>query len=173
MSSNVKCVMIKPDIISIRIRLIRKILIIICILLITFSVPIAEQFSYEVIEEYTEQEEYQRPAGTLRTYFCYVTEYGNCYHAKGCQYLWNRSYQTTVHEAKEQGFRACSKCTPTQRTTIPLTETAYRDVTKVRIVEKTPFAIVLFGSIGFLFVVCISSGIILRIRNKRQSNSTN
>ena len=46
------------------------------------------------------------------TYVSYTTATGECYHAKGCQYLRNSSYKTTVYEAEQDGYRSCSKCNP-------------------------------------------------------------
>ena len=46
---------------------------------------------------------------TTNTYVCYITPTGECYHAKSCRYA-NKDMQTTVYEAKAQGYRACSIC---------------------------------------------------------------
>lgn len=71
----------------------------------------------------------------ISTYVCYTTNSGRKYHAAGCQYLWNSSHETTVYEAEERGYSACSKCTPTERTTINITETNAEE--KQRAVEIT------------------------------------
>jgi len=41
---------------------------------------------------------------------CYTTNYGECYHAAGCGYLWNSSHKTSVYQAKRRGFEPCSRC---------------------------------------------------------------
>ena len=40
----------------------------------------------------------------------YVTDYGECYHSGGCQYLWNSSNAIGLYKAKSNGYFACSVC---------------------------------------------------------------
>ena len=77
------------------------------------------------------------------TYICYTTDYGECYHAEYCQYLYNSANKTTVYQA-EKSFRDCSKCNPIQEE-YATTITA-RDY-------QSPFAIVLIISIGGYFII--------------------
>ena len=137
-----------------RISSICSIFIMIILALTFFASPIAEEFfSYEVTEYVTKKEAYQHPVGTVDTYVCYTTRYGKCYHARSCGSLWNSSYKTTVYEAKEDGYRACSKCTPSEKITLTLTETKYRDVTETVTVTKEPALQVWFCGTGILIVV--------------------
>ena len=68
-----------------------------------------------VYDEHIEVEEVE-----IETYICYITDTGSLYHSRNCQYLWNSSYRTTVYEARENGYGACSKCTPKTKTTLIL-----------------------------------------------------
>lgn len=134
-----------------RISSIRKTMIILAVVLTLFSGELTKQFfSYEVQEEVTSRESYQYPTGTITTYICYTTEYGSCYHAKGCGSLWNSSHKTTVYEARKAGYVPCSKCTPTAKTTITLTETRYMDVKKTETVTKEPTFLVWLCGTGCL-----------------------
>lgn len=135
-----------------RIESIRNTIITIGIALILFSAPLAQLFSYEVTEEVTEREPYQYQVGTVNTYVCYTTDYGACYHASGCGSLWKSSHKTTVYAAKKDGYQPCSKCTPTVKTTLVLTETKYRDVTKTKTVTKEPAFLVWLCGTGCLVV---------------------
>ena len=81
-------------------------------------------FPYEIKKRTLEY--YDAKGAPISTYVCYTTEYGDCYHAKYCGYLWNSSYKTTVYEARENGYFKCSKCTPNVATTY------YPTVTKSR-----------------------------------------
>lgn len=134
-----------------------SVIVVLVIVLALFSSTIAENwFQYDVVEQKQVQEEYEHPVVTISTYVCYTTTYGECYHAKGCGSLWNSSYKTTVYEAKEDGYRSCSKCTPRERTTLTLTETRTRTVTKTETVTKTPsFWVWLVGSgiLGAVYIV--------------------
>ena len=40
----------------------------------------------------------------------YITASGKSYHRKGCQYYSDQSVALTVEEAKNLGYRACTKC---------------------------------------------------------------
>lgn len=44
--------------------------------------------------------------------FVYITDTGQCYHRKYCQYLYSSEFSLTVAEAKECGYRPCKKCNP-------------------------------------------------------------
>lgn len=43
----------------------------------------------------------------------YVTRTGEKYHASGCRYLSKSKIETTLADAKEKGYTACSVCKPT------------------------------------------------------------
>ena len=82
----------------------------------------------------------------VNTYICYTTDYGECYHAEYCQYLYNSANKTTVYQA-DKNFRDCSKCNPIQK--------EYGTLIIVRD-YKTPFFIVLITSIsGYLVIAKI------------------
>ena len=123
-------------------------------------------FSYEVIEEKTRREAYEHPIKTVSTYVCYTTTYGSYYHAGGCQSLWNSSYKTTVYEAKERGYGNCSKCEPSVKTTLTLTETRYKDVKYQETKTKEPQFLVFIGStaiiIALYYIITAPAKITLR-----------
>ncbi len=120
-----------------KIRVARWAAILLCVLMLGMASWLAENwFSYEVTTWKTKKDPYEYVIGKVNTYVCYTTLYGECYHASGCGSLWNSSFKTTVYEAEQRGYRSCSKCTPTQRTTLTLTETRYRDV-KYSVTETT------------------------------------
>ena len=101
-------------------------LIVACLVFAFFAGPIARRcYAHEVTEE-------------ISTYICYVTEYGDCYHEKGCQYLWNSSYKTTVYSAEKRGYDPCSKCNPSQQTTLTFTKTLYWNISKTKTSENEP-----------------------------------
>ena len=110
-------------------------------------------FSYEVKESYVSQEAYDHIVGTVDTYVCYTTDYGEKYHAAGCGSLWNSSHKTTVYHAQKRGYDPCAKCTPTERTVADIVETRYRDVEQTRTVTKTPTLRVFFVGVGSIAVV--------------------
>lgn len=77
------------------------------------------------------------PKAEIDTYVCYTTDYGECYHARGCGYLKSSAHITTVYHAQANGYRSCSRCSPTERTVA---------------MERKPLFIVLDGG---LFLICI------------------
>jgi hypothetical protein len=93
----------------------------------------SEIFSYEVCL-YTEY---------VDTYTCYTTDYGTRYHAAYCPSLWNSRNKTTVYEAEEEGYTYCSKCTPTEETTLEF------DVTET----KRPFPEAFLITVGLIALV--------------------
>ena len=42
----------------------------------------------------------------------YITKTGECYHASGCSSLRKSKIATTLKDAVDRGYRACSKCHP-------------------------------------------------------------
>ena len=48
----------------------------------------------------------------------YVTYTGECYHLSGCSYLKSR-IETTLQDAVDDGYRACSRCGPPRLTSGP------------------------------------------------------
>jgi hypothetical protein len=118
-------------------------------------------YSYEVITEETIEEAYQHPTGEkINTFVCYTTTYGECYHAESCGYLWSSSHQTTVYDAELRGYSSCSRCSPTEKTVIEITETRYRDVKLERVEEKHPtlelFIIGFFPLLAVFLILFIS-----------------
>ena len=95
------------------------VVIVIVMFLVSSSVLLELFFTNEstitVYDEHIEVEEVE-----IETYICYITDTGSLYHSRNCQYLWNSSYRTTVYEARENGYGACSKCTPKTKTTLIL-----------------------------------------------------
>ena len=65
----------------------------------------------------------------------YITKTGECYHADGCASLRRSKIETTLQNAVDKGFRACSKCHPasldasTSTSTTAATTTAKASVT--------------------------------------------
>ena len=65
----------------------------------------------------------------------YITKTGECYHADGCASLRRSKIATTLQNAVDKGFRACSKCHPasldasTSTSTTAATTTAKASVT--------------------------------------------
>lgn len=59
---------------------------------------------------------------------CYTTDYGEMYHADGCQYLYNSKNETTVYAAKAAGYGDCGACEPDisvmRLVRLPIEETA-------------------------------------------------
>ena len=113
----------------------------------------ANVFAYEIEETKTIEEPYKCVVETVSTYVCYTTEYGDRYHARGCGYLWNSSYKTTVYQAKKDGYGACSQCTPTEKTTLELKETRYREVEQTETITKK----------STVWIWLISTGVIVLI----------
>lgn len=141
--------------------------LIVAVLLVSSSGWLAENvFNYTTLEERVRIETNEIPVGEIETYICYITEYGECYHSGGCGSLWNSSYKTTVYEARKEGYRACSKCQPTEPTSIILTETETRDIHYFETVENYPKTAVILISCSCLLAVYIPTVIIL----KRKTN---
>lgn len=42
----------------------------------------------------------------------YITKTGDCYHSDGCSSLRKSKIETTLKNATDRGYRACSKCNP-------------------------------------------------------------
>ena len=58
----------------------------------------------------------------------YVTNYGDCYHSSDCSYLHSSMIAKGKDKAKEQGYRACSRCYGIASGTIEVTY--YKQVEK-------------------------------------------
>lgn len=129
-------------------------------------------YSYEVKTEEIVLEKYNYPTGEkINTFVCYTTTYGDCYHAEDCRYLWNSSHKTDVYTAQRQGFIACSMCSPTEKKTIEITETRYREVTKEKIEEKHPTALLFILGLIPLLAVFIPLLIFIKRKLKEAQNS--
>ena len=142
-----------------KLTIIQAIVVALCFLWVFASSWLGEGvFAYEVTKTKTVKESYEYVTGTVSTYVCYTTRYGDCYHAGYCGYLWNSSYKTTVYQAEKQGYDPCSKCTPTERTVLELTETRYRDVEKTETITKEPSLTVwIIGTCGIVLVYRVST----------------
>ena len=128
----------------------------------------AKWFSYDVIEQKEEEEYYDRFVAKVTTYVCYTTNYGERYHAKGCQYLWNSSHQTTVYEAEQNGYKKCSKCTPTEVIIHTITKRDVRTVIKDVTVTKRPTFLVWISGISVLSVVYLIILVVLKTTAKQK-----
>ena len=67
-----------------------------------------KSFAIYTDEEIEEKETYEE----IESPVCYVTPSGEKYHNQSCQYVRknNNRIETTVYEAKEDGYSKCSKC---------------------------------------------------------------
>ena len=148
------------------------------ILLLAIIIPIASNiFSYEVTTTKTvdvpKTEHYTEYAGTVSTYVCYTTTYGDCYHAEYCGSLWNSRHKTTVYHAEKAGYYPCSKCTPTQKTTVTLyenkTKTVITQETKTETETKEPVLFVILITVGITILTVIVVQIILHVKEKQAS----
>lgn len=99
-------------------------------------------FAYEVEKTKTVEEPYEYVVDVIWNYTCYTTTYGECYHESGCQYLHSSSHKTTVADAIDDGYRACSKCDPPIELPVVVKETRYKTVTKTETETKEPTIIV-------------------------------
>ena len=142
-----------------RLGVIRLIAVSLCIIMVFSSSWLAKNvFAREIKETYTVEEPYEYVTGTISTYVCYTTTYGEKYHAKGCGSLWNSSHKTTVYQAEKRGYDPCSKCTPTEKTTLELKETRYREVERTKTVTKEPKILVwLIGSCSIVLIYYVST----------------
>lgn len=81
-----------------------RIALIVMLSLLTLVLIVSLTFVYnaEIFRYTTERQE------TI----CYITETGEKYHSRNCQYLRQSCIQTTVPQAIAAGYTQCSKCTP-------------------------------------------------------------
>lgn len=150
----------------------RVVTIALCMILI-FSLSWLSQdvFSHQVLKETTVKERYEYVIGEVATYVCYTTDYGDCYHAYGCNSLWKSSYKTTVYSAQKRGYSPCSKCTPNVPTTETLKDYGYKDVTHSEYVtEPASKWLIWFVGTGCIVVAyLIPSAIIKSIIKKAEA----
>lgn len=148
-----------------RLSVIRFIAISLCVIMVFSSSWLAKNvFAYEIEETKTVKEPYQYVVGTVSTYVCYTTDYGDKYHARGCGYLWKSSNQTTVYQAEKNGYAPCSQCTPTQKTTLEITEKRYREVERTVTITEEPKLLVLLIGLGTITLIYYVSTIGLKKR---------
>ena len=142
-----------------RLSVIQIITVSLCIILLLSSSWLGKNvFAYEIEEKKTIKEPYEYITGTVSTYVCYTTTYGEKYHAKSCGSLWNSSYKTTVYQAEKRGYDPCSKCTPTEKTTLELTETRYREVELTETITKEPdFLVWIVGTCAIILIYYVST----------------
>ena len=125
----------------------QSVTVILCVIWLCLSGLLGETvFSYEVKKE--AREPYEHVVDEVWDYTCYTTNHGDCYHEQGCRYLHSSSNRTTVQEAKENGYRACSKCNPPIKLPVVITETRYRTVFKTE--KKEPIFLVLLIGTGVI-----------------------
>lgn len=110
-------------------------------------------FSYDVISQKTREVPYD-VSTSVSTFVCYTTTYSSCYHAKHCASLWNSAVETTVYEAKQKGYSACSKCTPRKKTTLALTETRYKTEQYSVRETKTPSTFIIWLGCTATVIAC-------------------
>lgn len=92
----------------------------------------------------------------------YVTNYGDCYHSSDCSYLRSSRVAKGKDKAKEQGYRACSRCYGIASGTIEVTY--YRQVEKDmtnEIITKSIISGLVVGAI-----VCVLIPIKKNIKNE-------
>ena len=154
-----------------RLMIIRLITIALCILLLISSSWLAKTvFSYEVEHTKMVEEPYEYVVDRVQTYVCYTTTYGSKYHAAGCSYLWNSAHETTVYQAKNRGYGACSKCTPREQTVYEITEIRYQQVEQIETVTEEPtMAVRVIGLTSIVLIYYIST-IWLRKRIRELNN---
>ena len=122
------------------------------VLAITSSWMAENWFSYQKTFWDEKEVPYEYVVDRVDTYVAYTTTYGECYHAKSCGYL-HSSYKTTVYQAKNDGYRGCSRCTPREKITLEITETRYK--TERCLVTETiePAGRVFFISAGVAYAI--------------------
>lgn len=134
--------------------IIRFVAVVVYCFVCVFSYWLGENvFAYEVVKTKTVKEPYEYVVDTIWDYTCYTTTYGECYHEKGCQYLHSSSRKTTVADAQDDGYRACSKCDPPRKLPVVIKETRYRTVTKTETETKEPTFIVWIVCTGVYILV--------------------
>lgn len=131
---------------AIRADTIKSVLSLVAVLLVCLmgmiSPYMAENwFSYTVEKTKEIEEPYEIIVDRIWDYTCYITTYGEKYHEKGCYYL-RSSHKTTVEEAINNGYTACSKCDPPRELPVVIKETRYRNVTKTISETKEPKVLV-------------------------------
>ena len=81
----------------------------------------------------------------------YVTNYGDCYHSSDCSYLHSSRVAKGKDKAKEQGYRACSRCYGIASGTIEVTY--YKQVEKDMTSEIITKSII--GGLVVSLIVCV------------------
>lgn len=83
----------------------------------------------------------------------YVTQYGDCYHSYDCSYLHSSKIPKGKNQAKQQGYRVCSRCYGTASGTIEVTY--YKQVEKDMtndIITKSIVGGFIVSSIIYVFI---------------------
>ena len=137
-----------------RLSTIQLIVVALCLIFGFFSIWLGENiFAYEVEKTKTVEEPYEYVIDEIWDYTCYTTTYGSCYHESGCGYLHSSSIKTNVADAKNNNYRACSRCDPPTDIPVIITETRYRTVTKTEIETKEPSLLIwIIGTCAIIFV---------------------
>lgn len=119
-------------------------------------------FAYEVEETTTVEEPYEFVVDEIWEYTCYTTPYGECYHESGCHYLSSSSKKTTVADAQNDGYRACSRCDPPRELPVIIKETRYRTVTKTETRTEEPKGAVWLICTGIYILIYYVATITIR-----------
>ena len=84
----------------------------------------------------------------------YVTNYGDCYHSSDCSYLHSSRVAKGKDKAKEQGYRACSRCYGIASGTIEVTyyKQVEKDMTNEIMIQSITVGLIISGiSCFFIF----------------------
>lgn len=152
-----------------KLTIIQSVAILIGCLLLIVSAWLGETvFSYEVEKTVMIREPYEHVVDVIWDYKCYTTTYGECYHESGCRYLYHSSKTTTVEDARNDGYRACSVCDPPIELPVTIKETRYREVAKIETETKEPklFVCVVSTSVTALVYYIVTYDIRKEIREK-------
>lgn len=128
--------------------------IIFCILMISITVVIIiglyKEFKSELIDTNT--------YGVV----CYVSKTGECYHSDTCQYYKDSYKETTVSLAIKEGYRACSKCRPTEQGYVTIVSKLSDSQVAWRTIIRIPLCIIvslMFSGVLYSFILLINAGI--------------
>lgn len=107
-----------------------------------------------------------------KTYVCYVTVTGECYHSEKCHYVNKNAKKTNVYQAEKNGYRGCSNCTPEEKIKVIVD----KEITKY--VEKEfrePFFSVLICACFsvLLCIVLLTKPLILFVKNRKKKQKKN
>ena len=127
------------------------IFIFVVVYIATLKIFFTKEIQITVYDEHIEVEK-------INTYICYVTRTGKCYHSQRCQYIGKSSTETTVYEAEQNGYSACSRCTPRSEATLEVERVIKtpRDDIKIQRNYIAPAIVSSVLSISYYAIVVIS-----------------